>query len=186
MVQSNLFPCAYARHFLHGRVFGTVIAGHGLAAAFVRGVRRTRAWEILLGGLHDTFGPLNPLMNPVPVLAQPRVCFFFSACTVSFSCRHPVRYRLYKLHYILFYFIATPKPQPHPQTPTPSPKNTKTFFPKTRNPVLGTSRAPLHPPKTPKPFFRKQETPFWGHAAPHPAPFAPICPIFSNMVSIYE
>ena len=107
MVQSNLFPCAYARHFLHGRVFGTVIAGHGLAAAFVRGVRRTRAWEILLGGLHDTFGPLNPLMNPIPVLAHPCVCFFFSGCTVSvsFSCRHPVRFDIVYTNCIIFYFV---------------------------------------------------------------------------------
>lgn len=70
---SNLFPCAHAGRLLHRCVFGAVIAGHGLPAAFVRRIRRTGTREVFFGGLHDTFGPLNAFMNLIPILTQPSV-----------------------------------------------------------------------------------------------------------------
>ena len=140
IVQSNLFPCAYARHILHRRVFGAVIAGHGLAAAFVRGVRRTRAREILLGGLHDTFGALNPLMNPIPVLTHLCVCFFFSGCTVSlsFSCRHPVRFDIVYTNCIILYFISLRPPKPIPQ-------KHQNLFSENKKPRFGDINRPIRP-----------------------------------------
>jgi|688.fasta_scaffold346455_2 hypothetical protein len=75
-VVSNLFPGAHARHILLSNVFGTIIAGHRLTAAFVGGIRRTGARKVFFGGLHDTFGVLNSLVHAVPVFAQPSVCFF--------------------------------------------------------------------------------------------------------------
>ena len=140
-MQLNLFPCAYTRHILHWRVFGAVIAGHGLAATFVRGVRRTRAWEILLGGLHDTFGPLNPLMNPIPVLAHPCVCFFFSGCTVSvsFSCRH---YDIVYTNCIIFYFVSLRPPSPNPNT---IPQKHQNLFSENKKPRFGDIKRPIRP-----------------------------------------
>jgi len=78
-------PSTYSRDTRHGDVFGTVVSGHRLAAALVCGIRRTRTTQILFRCLHDALGPLNPFMNPVPVLAHLCVCFFFSGCTASFS-----------------------------------------------------------------------------------------------------
>jgi len=99
-VDSNLFPGAHARYILLSNVFGTIIAGHRLAAAFVCGIRRTGAREILLGGLHRALGTLNSLVHPVPVLAHPCVCFFFSGCTFSFSGCHV--FALYNAHGLYF------------------------------------------------------------------------------------
>ena len=146
IVQSNLFPCAYARHILHRRVFGAVIAGHGLAAAFVRGVRRTRAREILLGGLHDTFGALNPLMNPIPVLTHLCVCFFFSGCTVSlsFSCRHPVRFDIVYTNCIIFYFISLRPFWGHPARRC-IPQKHQNLFSENKKPRFGDINRPIRP-----------------------------------------
>ena len=78
----NLFPGAYAECILRGNVFGSVIAGHRLAAAFVCGIRRAGAREVFFSGLHRALGSLNSLVHAVPVLAQPCLRFreSFSGC----------------------------------------------------------------------------------------------------------
>ena len=81
----NLLPRTYSRHTRRSNVFGAVVAGHCLAAAFICRIRRTRTTQILFRCLHDTFGVLNLLVHAVPVLAHLCVCFFFSGCTASFS-----------------------------------------------------------------------------------------------------
>jgi len=82
----NLFPGADAKRILRGNVFGAVIAGHRLAAAFVCGIRRAGAREVFFGGLHRALGSLNSLVHAVPVLA--RACMRCFRRTISFSGCH--------------------------------------------------------------------------------------------------
>jgi len=97
----NLFPGAYAEYILRGNVFGAVIAGHRLAAAFVCGIRRAGAREVFFGGLHRALGALNSLVHAVPVFA--RACMRCFRRTISFSgCHDMICYLGYimQLHYI--------------------------------------------------------------------------------------
>jgi len=82
----NLFPGAYAKCIWCGNVFGAIIAGHSLAAAFVCGIRRAGAREVFFSGLHRALGSLNSLVNAVPVLA--RSCIRCFRRTISFSGCH--------------------------------------------------------------------------------------------------
>jgi hypothetical protein len=71
-----LFPRTHSGHVRFGDVFGTVIAGHCLSAAFICGIRGTGARQIFFGGLHHALGILDSLVHAVPIIAQIGVCFF--------------------------------------------------------------------------------------------------------------
>ena len=98
----NLLPGADAKHILRGNVFGAVIAGHRLAAAFVCRIRRAGAREVFFGGLHRALGSLNSLVHAVPVLA--RTCMmrcFRRTISFSFSGCHDLLFGyIMQLHYI--------------------------------------------------------------------------------------
>lgn len=102
----NLFPGAYTKCILRGNVFGAVIAGHRLAAAFVCGIRRAGARQVFFGGLHRALGALNSLVHAVPVLA--RTCMmrcFRRTISFSFSGCHDLLFGLYNTYALYIFHI---------------------------------------------------------------------------------